>query len=121
MSTPQEQAAAADRNWFQRHPGADHYYRELIPGEAGAGIYRVGGRTRVRRDGRDVPAMPLDHPQAADAVRSGLWTLWAPPGTEVPAAVREAADWAADPLNAATLAVLDAEDAITKEAGGDTA
>jgi hypothetical protein len=31
-----EQAIEADRQWFARHPEADEYIREFVPGEFGA-------------------------------------------------------------------------------------
>jgi hypothetical protein len=52
----------ADRAWFDTHPGADHYYRPLMPGDLGmATLASVihAGRVLVRRLGPGVRARVL--------------------------------------------------------------
>ena len=47
-----DEMSATDREWFATHPGVDHYYRPLMPGDLGLASLRcivAAGTVQVRK------------------------------------------------------------------------
>ncbi|MFI6349117.1 hypothetical protein [Streptomyces sp. NPDC050560] len=124
--TPAERAAAHDREFFARHPGADEYRRPTVRGEFGPGLYFDGGRTHVTllapgATYRVGQFTAFEDPDAVAVARTPQWRPWVAPGGAVPPAVAAADAEHRTPEAQAVLAVLEAEDTTRSEQDGEAA